>query len=148
MKLQHFPLRASTKTCCARGVKLSIIACRCRRVKLTNLVESPDFNKRAFRQPLKFHVPSHGRTDVTIWTRRKSRVQPGGVIHVNFIISSCAYCTRKIECNCIRDKRYYRHGWIILKFSKSNLKANPEKVIEQIRERLGQRKPCVPKTRP
>jgi hypothetical protein len=50
----------------------------------TSLVESPDFNKRAFRQPLKFHVPSHGRTDVTIWTRRKSRVQPGGVIHVNF----------------------------------------------------------------
>lgn len=33
---------------------------------------------------LSFQVPSHGRTDVTIWARRKSRVQPGEVIHVNF----------------------------------------------------------------
>jgi hypothetical protein len=38
----------------------------------------------AFRQSPKFRVLSHGRTDVTIWTRRKSRVQPGEVIDVNF----------------------------------------------------------------
>ena len=55
---------------------------------------------------------------------------------------------RKLSATAFETKGIIRHGWIILKFSKSNLKANPGKVIEQIRERLGERKPCVPKTRP
>ena len=51
----------------------------------------------------------------------------------------------KLSATAFETKGIIRHGWIVLKFSKSNLKANPGKVIEQIRERLGQRKPCVPK---
>ena len=41
-----------------------------------------------------------------------------------------------MSATAFETKGIIRHGWIVLKFSKSNLKANPGKVIEQIRERL------------
>jgi hypothetical protein len=50
-----------------------------------------------------------------------------------------------MSATAFETKGIIGHGW---KFSKSNLKANPGKVIEQIRERLAQRKPCVHQTRP
>ena len=47
-----------------------------------------------------------------------------------------------MSATAFETKGIIGHGW---KFSKSNLKANPGKVIEQIRERLAQRKPVFTK---
>jgi len=54
----------------------------------------------------------------------------------------------KLSAIALETKGIIRHGWIILKFSKSNLKANPGKVIEQFANDSVNENPVFTKTRP